>query len=162
MTLALSAVLLATRRARLAVFLLVTVSAGALLNVLLKALVNRARPLFPDAVSTEGSSSSFPSGHTMGTTVLVTSLLLLAWPSLSRRSRPLVALLAALAVVAVAASRVLLGVHYLSDVVAAVCAGIVWVTVSTVAFLGWRADRGRRPRVTRPVGAGGPGPPGAA
>ncbi len=160
-TLALSAVLLATRRARLAVFLLVTVSAGAVLNVLLKALVNRARPLFPDAVSTEGSSS-FPSGHTMGTTVLVASLLLLAWPSLSRRSRPLVTLLAALAVVAVAASRVLLGVHYLSDVVAAVFAGIVWVTVSTVAFLGWRADRGRRPSVTRPGVAGGPGPPGAA
>ena len=154
LTLAVCALLVATRRPRLGVFLLVTVSGGALLNVLLKALANRARPLFPDALSVE-SSTSFPSGHTMGTTVFVAGLLVLAWPSLPHRSRALVTLLAALAVSAVAASRVLLGVHYLSDVVAAVLAGIVWVTVSTVAFLGGRADRGRRPGVRTPVVAGG-------
>ena len=138
LTLALCALLLRARRPRLALFLLVTVSGGALLNVVLKAFANRARPLFPDAISVE-SSTSFPSGHTMGTTVLVAGLLLLAWPSLSHRSRAVAMLLAAVAVSAVAASRVLLGVHYLSDVVAAVFAGVVWVTVSTVAFLGWPA-----------------------
>lgn len=162
LTLVVAGALYASRRPRLAIFLVVTVGAGGLLNVLLKAAVSRARPLFPDAISVE-SSTSFPSGHTMGTTVLVTSLLLLAWPALSRGARPPAAVLAAVVVAAVAASRVLLGVHYLSDVVAAVFAGIVWVAVSTLAFLGWRADRGRRARVLRSrYAAGGSGPPAPA
>ena len=134
--------LLLTSRRRLALFLVVTVVGGTFANVALKAAVDRTRPFFPDAVATE-TSSSFPSGHTMGATVLAASLLLLAWPALSARLRPPAVVLAALAVTAVAASRVLLGVHYLSDVVGAVLAGLVWVALSAAAFLGYRADRGR-------------------
>ena len=45
----------------------------------------------------------------------------------------------------VEASRVLLGVHYLSDVVAGTLAGLVWVAATAVVLLGWRPGR-RRPR----------------
>ena len=150
-TVVVAAGLLLTARRRLALFLVVTVVGGTLANSGLKALVGRARPLFDDAIATE-PSSSFPSGHTMGATVLAASLLLLAWPALGRRWRPLASLATVLVVAAVAASRVLLGVHYLSDVVGAVLAGLVWVALSAVAFLGWRADRGdRRPARSRPA-----------
>lgn len=135
--------LLVRQRRRLAVFLAVTVVGGTVLNVLLKVIVHRARPVLPDAVAVE-TSTSFPSGHTMGATVLALSLLLIAWPTLGRL-RPAAAVLAGLFVAAVAASRVLLGVHYLTDVIAAAFAGTVWVVLSAIVFLGWRADRGRPP-----------------
>ncbi len=135
--------LLHRRQRRHAVFLVLTVAGGSALNIGLKALVDRARPVLPEAVAVE-TSPSFPSGHTMGTTVLVLSLLLVAWPALGRW-RPGAVVFAGLAVAAVAASRVLLGVHYLSDVVAAVFAGGIWVAVSAAAVLGWRGDRAPRP-----------------
>lgn len=88
-----------------------------------KHLVGRPRPAWTDPVA-HASSFSFPSGHTAGTAVLCTSLLVLASPAWRRRRVPAggsvtpVARVAlgALAILAVAASRVLLGVHYPSDV----------------------------------------------
>lgn len=132
--------LLLRSRRRAALFLVVTVVGGTLANVGLKALVGRARPLFDDAISTE-ASSSFPSGHTMGATVLAASLLLLAWPALAPRWRPVAAVVAAVFVACVGASRILLGVHYLSDVVGAVLAGLVWVALAATALRLRAAER---------------------
>jgi undecaprenyl-diphosphatase len=67
----------------------------------------------PLAVATD---ASFPSGHTAGTAVLCVSVLLLVHAAGPRPVRTLPIAIAAVAVASVAASRVLLGVHYPTDV----------------------------------------------
>jgi undecaprenyl-diphosphatase len=75
-----------------------------------KYLTNRRRPVLPHPLAT-AQDPSFPSGHTAGTTVLCVSLLVLAWPGLSRVARGGWVAAAAVTIIAVGASRVLLGVH---------------------------------------------------
>jgi len=66
---------------------------------------------------------SFPSAHAMGSMALACVLVLLAWPS---RWRWWVAVPAALFVLGVGLSRVYLGVHYPSDILAGWAAALVW------------------------------------
>jgi undecaprenyl-diphosphatase len=80
-----------------------------------KYLMNRRRPVLPHPLAT-AQDPSFPSGHTAGTTVLCVCLLVLAWPGLSRVARGGWVGAAAAAIIAVGASRVLLGLHYVTDV----------------------------------------------
>ena len=83
---------------------------------------------------TTAAGFSFPSGHTTGTTALCVSLLVVLLPVLHRRGRA-VAVVAAVALsVAVAASRVLLGVHFPSDVVGGLLAGSL-VALTAAALL---------------------------
>lgn len=82
-----------------------------------KALVDRGRPVFSHPVATAGGGS-FPSGHTAGSAALYGILVLL----LVRRLVVIVA--ATVFVLAVGASRVVLGVHYLSDVVGGLALGV--------------------------------------
>jgi membrane-associated phospholipid phosphatase len=131
-----AAVLLLRRNRRAAIFVLVTVTVGAAANPLLKGIVDRARPVLPDPVA-HAAGSSFPSGHAMGAAVLYIVLLLVAAPALARRLRVAAATLTVLLIVAVAASRVLLGVHYVSDVISGCFAGAAWVALATLAFRGW-------------------------
>lgn len=86
-----------------------------------KHLIGRARPVLPNPVG-HASSFSFPSGHAAGTAVLCASLLVLARPGCRRRALRVV--LAGVAIFAVAASRVLLGVHFPSDVLGGAMLGI--------------------------------------
>lgn len=79
-----------------------------------KHLVDRPRPTVPHPLAV-ATDASFPSGHTAGTAVLCVSVLLLVHAA-GRRVRCLQIAVAAVAVAAVAASRVLLGVHYPTDV----------------------------------------------
>lgn len=97
------------------------------LNMLLKLLWDRARPdaqLVTVAVETAGTS--FPSGHAMGGTAFYGALAALAWIHLDpRRTRlPLTLVLIALPV-AIDVSRVYLGAHWLSDVVAGSAMGLL-------------------------------------
>jgi membrane-associated phospholipid phosphatase len=107
---------------------------GGLLNWALKAMFERARPEFADA-TLAASSWSFPSGHAMGTFILcgVGCYLLLR----DNRSLPTAALsitLAAAWCVVMAFSRLYLGVHFASDVIAGIVAGVAWVAVCVSAF----------------------------
>lgn len=86
------------------------------LETAVKDLTDRSRPQLPHPLAI-GQASSFPSGHTSGTAVLCVSVLVLAWPRLSSAARIVSLAAAVLAVIAVGASRVLLGVHYPTDVV---------------------------------------------
>jgi membrane-associated phospholipid phosphatase len=106
------------------------VISGGLLHHALKALFPRERPHFEVPFLTE-SSSSFPSGHAMASLIgygLFAYLLCKAQPRFWPRA---VVVLAATAVVgAIGFSRLYLGAHYLSDVVAGYAAGMVWLSAS--------------------------------
>jgi undecaprenyl-diphosphatase len=92
----------------------------------LKALIARPRPVLNSPVA-DASGYSLPSGHAGGAAAVYGSLVLLAVPLLRRWARVLLWAARALLVAAVAASRVLLGVHYPSDVTAGVALGLAWV-----------------------------------
>ena len=111
------------RRWRDTVFFGLAVGGSALLNLFIKYSFHRSRPslwLSPDPAS----GYSFPSGHAMGSMALVTAVVLLAWPS---KYRWLVGVIGLLFVLLVGISRVYLGVHYPSDVLAAWAASFAWV-----------------------------------
>ncbi|MGN6153055.1 MAG: phosphatase PAP2 family protein [Lysobacteraceae bacterium] len=117
-------VLASRKRWRSAGFAAVALGGGLLLNRALKLLFARPRPMLDwSATSDLPASLSFPSGHAMATATLATVLTALAWRS---RWRWPVALAAWAFALLVAASRVLLGVHFPSDVVAGAAVGIAW------------------------------------
>jgi len=136
---------------RHAAWLVVTVFGGAALGVVLKVVVGRARPVLPDPVST-AAGLSFPSGHALGASIGCCLLLLLTLRFLSRRGRIAAVVAAALIVGAVALARVVLGVHFVSDVVAGIMLGIAWVAVTTWAYVAWRRETGQP--VERPTEVG--------
>jgi membrane-associated phospholipid phosphatase len=137
--------LLASHRPRLAAWTLVTIWGAALLGLVLKIAVGRARPVFDVAVET-APGRSFPSGHALGSLVGCGVLLLVLVPlARSARARRLCWTAAALIVLAVGMARVVLGVHYPSDVVAAWVLGLGWLAATTAAFQAWRREAGARP-----------------
>jgi undecaprenyl-diphosphatase len=133
--------LLVRRRTRLACWALATTWGAALLGVLLKDAVRRARPSFIDAVAA-APGRSFPSGHALGSVVGCGVLLLIVLPVLARPLRRLAWLAAGLVVLAVGFARVGLGVHYLSDVLAGWLLGLAWLAATVAAFHAWRQDVG--------------------
>ena len=102
---------------------------GMLLNVLMKYAFHRARPSF-DGANLALSTYSFPSGHVAGSTLLygVVAAMLLARVA-AWRWRVMIVLLALTMVVLVAITRLYLGVHYLSDVLAAFAEGVAWLAL---------------------------------
>ena len=134
--------LLRQRLPRLALFVAVTVGGGPLLNRLAKALVDRARPVLEDPVA-GAEGLSFPSGHAQSAIVASSVLLLVALPLLPGRRRMAALALAAGYVLAIGFSRVALGVHYVTDVLAGYALGAAWVAAMTAAFRAWRRERGR-------------------
>jgi len=132
------------RRVRLASWVLVTLWGGALLGVLLKELIDRARPDLVDAVAA-APGFSFPSGHALGGTIACGLLVLVLGPLLSPRWRAVAWAAAVLAVLAVCFARVGLGVHYLSDVTAGVVIGVAWLAATSAVFEWWRRDVGLPP-----------------
>jgi len=125
--------LLLVGRAKEARYLAYGAGGGLLLNLLLKEVFHRARPgvdllyLLPSL-----SSMSFPSGHTMGTTSVVGSLVVILHVEKAPRVVRLVAiLLGSAAIVGVGLSRVYLGAHYPSDVLGGFLAAAAWVSVVT-------------------------------
>ncbi len=133
-TLVVAAVLLANRTVVLAVGWLGAQAGGALINVALKEAFARARPGLADPWLAE-SSWSFPSGHAMGTFIAcgVASYLVLRDRRSWRRAVPVLAVALAWSVV-MAFSRLYLGVHFASDVIAGLAAGAAWVGVCVSAM----------------------------
>jgi undecaprenyl-diphosphatase len=138
-----AAVLLALRRRwRLAVYLLVTGAGALIMDPVLKSLVGRARPVVAHPVA-HGLGNSFPSGHSLGSIVCYGAVLLVFLPAVRPgrwRRAFIIAITALIALIGI--SRVLLGVHYLSDVLGAWALGITWLGLTAFAFeLGRHAVR---------------------
>jgi undecaprenyl-diphosphatase len=124
------------------VFLAVPV--GLLINVLLKITFRRARPVLENPMITL-ATYSFPSGHTAGATLFY-GVLFAYIGGRSRDSRVRAACIVSwlLLVMLVAFSRMYLGVHYLSDVLAAAAWSLAWlalclITLHTLHARGTRA-----------------------
>ncbi len=113
-------------RKRMAVFLMVAIISGIFVSFALKFGFSRPRPdLVPH--HTRIYTSSFPSGHAMMSAVTYLTLAgLLAQVQSRRAIKALVFIVAIFTMVLVGASRVYLGVHWPSDVVAGWCAGAFW------------------------------------
>ncbi len=100
----------------------------------IKQLADRVRPAFNPAAATLGPS--FPSGHSATAAAFYATAALLIGRFRSRRSRAALVGLAVGIAVAVAASRVLLDVHWLTDVIAGLALGWAWFAVCAIAFGG--------------------------
>jgi undecaprenyl-diphosphatase len=144
------AFLLRRGRTRLAIFVVTTAIMGGLVDTAVKNLVHRPRPVFDHPVAT-AIGKSFPSGHSMSSAIVYGSLLLVLLPAIPRRRRPWAIGGTVLLVLTIAASRIALGVHFLSDVVGGLVLGVAWLAASVAAFRIWRTERGRKPT---PVAAG--------
>jgi membrane-associated phospholipid phosphatase len=111
-----------------------TVGGGAVLNWVLKTSFRRERPANASEFI-KSASWSFPSGHAMGAMILYGLLAYMAF----RRTKNLtlrrtIVIGAALLIGAIGFSRLYLGVHYVSDVIAGFLAGGLWLTICISAF----------------------------
>ena len=140
---ALVLVLLVLRRLRAATFAAVALGGSGLLNVGTKLVFARDRPSLWESITPE-LTYSFPSGHAMGSATLAWVLVLLAWRT--RWRWPMTAI-AAPFVLLVGFSRVYLGVHYPSDILAGWAAASAWAAVSYLAVFRLRGRPWREPLV---------------
>lgn len=124
--------------------LLLTVPGGAALNAAMKHVFERARPQFDTPLITL-TDYSFPSGHTCASTLFYGFIAALLIPRIaSWEGRALAATAACCMVVLVAFSRLYLGAHFLSDVLAGFAEGVAWLALcltATHTFVLHRAQR---------------------
>jgi undecaprenyl-diphosphatase len=148
----LAVILLAVRRRwRLALYLLVTGAGALVLDPVLKSLVGRLRPVLAHPIA-HGTGSSFPSGHALGSMVCYGALLLVFLPAARGRWRTLLRVVVAAIILIVGISRILLGVHYLTDVVGGWAIGVIWLCITAFAFELTRPASGQR--ITDPITEG--------
>ncbi|HET6269128.1 MAG TPA: phosphatase PAP2 family protein [Arthrobacter sp.] len=141
-----------------------------------KKLFGRTRPDHADAVAPYETSPSFPSGHTLNSTVVIGVLVYLTCLHL-QRTVARVALIAAgvIFVAAMGLSRVFLGHHWMTDVIAAWLLGLAWLGIVILAhrlfhMLRHRAHAGPAPTFDQPLsgkagatdGTAAPGPAGGS
>ena len=106
---------------------------GKIIEFIIKNSVHRSRPTF-NAEFLRTVSYSFPSGHTMGSTIcyLMLAYMIATRPGASRNVRYVAFALAIVVVVAVAFSRLYLQVHYPTDVMGGFAAGFAWLAACGV------------------------------
>ncbi len=113
----------------------ITVALGWGLGNVVKQLVARARPVVENAVD-HAPGYSFPSGHATNTTVASIVLLVLLWPLLRHRGRTVAVVLVVALVLLIGLDRVMLGVHYPSDVLGGYLLGAAVALGSALGYLG--------------------------
>jgi len=129
----LAVVLLWVRRRRpAAIMVAAAIGGAAALSGIFKVLVNRGRPLVAVPVE-HADSASFPSGHALTSFVAAGVLLILLLPHLSRGRRALL-ITAVLLVAAIGFSRLLLGVHYFSDILGSWLIGTAMLLILAGVF----------------------------
>jgi len=140
------AVFLYLRQARTAALLAITMVGMAVLDITLKLAFHRPRPV--GYFGPTPITYSFPSGHAMGSVCFYGVLAaILAARASGRVAKWCIWVGAALLIGMIGFSRIYLGVHYPSDVIAGYCAGAVWV--AAVGFLNKIHTNGRKEEVDR-------------
>jgi undecaprenyl-diphosphatase len=154
-------------------FIVLVVAGEEAASTVIKEVVDRARPAFNPAAATLGPS--FPSGHTTTAAAFYAAAALLLGRGRPRWARAAITGGAVAIAVAVAASRVFLDVHWLTDVIGGLALGWAWFAICCIAFGGRllqfgagaevaeavvadhspRAEAGR-PNQARAVSSGGP------
>lgn len=143
LSLAVIAVLWALGLPRLALAWAVVLAGSGLWIDALKNTFDRPRPIFNSDFAYE-ASYSFPSGHAAGSAVgygMLAYCLALRWRTWRRRLALVVGL--ALLVLLIGFTRIYLGVHYLSDILAGYALGLAWLAVCVCAI---EAIRARLPK----------------
>jgi len=123
-----------------------TLVGGGVLDMTLKYIIQRPRPVYASTFL-HSPSFSFPSGHAMESLIvygMLAYLLAVFWTE-RRRTRLTIVLIAALLTVAIGVSRLYLGVHYFSDVVAGYAAGLLWLSACVTGLEMARRQRGAAP-----------------
>lgn len=138
------------RHYRIAVLIAASIGGGEIINAILKETFDRARP---DATLhlVEVKTSSFPSGHAMAASIFYLTVgALLARTAERRREKSYLIATALLLTVLTAFSRVYLGVHYPTDVLAGCAAGTSWALLCWFVA-DWLARRGSLREEVEPV-----------
>ena len=99
----------------------------------LKVAFARPRPVFTEQAVHAGGYA-FPSGHAADSTAVYGILLIVGLPFVAERFRRLCVRVVVGLIAAIGVSRLLLGVHWLTDVIAGVCLGVAIVTVARTAL----------------------------
>lgn len=132
-TLLISLLLLKKHKKEAALFL-ITMIMGVIINASLKTIFNRPRPqIYPLIIE---SSKSFPSGHAMNNLIFYSLLVFLTYHlSKSKKLTFIAGCFSTLIVALISFSRIYLGAHYLSDILAGYVVGFWWITtVLSVAY----------------------------
>lgn len=120
-----------------------TMVGGSALNLLMKHFFHRERPVLENPLVTL-SSYGFPSGHTMGATLLYGLIALLMLSGVRSRTLRMASVAAACTLILlIGLTRIYLGAHFLSDVLGALAAGLLWLTFCWTALETLRRRRRR-------------------
>lgn len=121
------------KKRSLAWFMVLSSGLGALFNLLLKWIFKRERPDIRPLIEEQGFS--FPSGHSMGSFIFYGSLAYMII-HLAKRKRWKAAWTVMLGcfIMMIGLSRIYLGVHFPSDVIAGFAAGGAWLTIMIIGF----------------------------
>lgn len=126
------AVILITKKGKTGLYISITAGVAAVLAQLYKIVLLRPRPNVWPEIATE-NSGSFPSGHAMMATVLMSIITLLAFYYLKNKwLKMAIAIVSILVILLVSWSRMFLGVHYPTDIIAGIDIGVFW---TWIAFL---------------------------
>jgi undecaprenyl-diphosphatase len=152
MVLSIAGFLVMTRKGHAAAFVILSVGGGVLISETMKALYARARPdLVPHAA--EVYSASFPSGHSMMSAVVYLTLgALVARSQANRAVKRYIVTLAVILAILVGLSRIYLGVHWPTDVLAGWALGGAWALVCWFVMT-WLQSRGEVEPETNGSGA---------
>ena len=112
-----------------AAVVVIAIGGSAFLTVAVKQLVGRHRPGAVDRLGTLDTSYSFPSGHTLDSVVLLAVAVWLLWPMASRLARACLVATAGVLAAGVGGSRLYLGYHWLTDVIASGLVAVAWLSV---------------------------------
>lgn len=129
-----------------ALFFVIAVAGGGLLNSLLKSYYGRERPSINEAIDATGFS--FPSGHSMGSFILYGFVIFLTIRGQQKEwVKWVISVTLAALVLLIGASRVYLGAHFPSDVLAGFIAGTVWLLlcVTALEWINWQSGSKVRP-----------------
>ena len=137
------AVLLWLARQREALFVALVAGVGTLLGTLAKQVTARPRPPVASALVELPTSFSFPSGHTLAAVLLWSVVVLAVWRTTTRTWLRWIAAAVGLSLaVLTGMSRVYLGLHWPSDVLASWLLGIAWLALCLGGFLAWERAAG--------------------